>query len=151
MKAYSIDLRQKIMETYEQESISQRKLAERFRVAPSFIYKLLKQYKEKGTLEPKGHGGGQGLKLRSEEVIILTELVADKNDATLAELKEKLYEQTQTQVSISTISRLLLSLGLTRKKNVPRHRKTNRTSAKFTERVYATSDEPGSRKFSICG
>lgn len=116
MKAYSIDLRQKIMETYEQESISQRKLAERFRVAPSFIYKLLKQYKEKGTIEPKGHGGGKGLKLSSEEVIILTELVADKNDATLAELKEKLYEQTQTQVSISTISRLLLSLGLTRKK-----------------------------------
>ncbi|WP_339379155.1 hypothetical protein [aff. Roholtiella sp. LEGE 12411] len=40
MKAYSIDLRRKITETYEQESISQRKLAERFRVAPSFIYKL---------------------------------------------------------------------------------------------------------------
>ncbi|WP_335217349.1 hypothetical protein [Nostoc sp.] len=42
-------------ETYERESISQRKLAERFRVAPSFRYKLLKQYTEKGTLEPKGH------------------------------------------------------------------------------------------------
>ncbi|QFS42790.1 transcriptional regulator [Nostoc sphaeroides CCNUC1] len=47
MKPYSLDLRKKIIETYEQEQISQRKLAKRFRVALSFIYKLLKQYREK--------------------------------------------------------------------------------------------------------
>lgn len=68
MKPYSIDLRRKITETYERESISQRKLAKRFRVAPSFIYKLLKQYTEKGTLEPKSHGGGQSLKLSPENI-----------------------------------------------------------------------------------
>jgi transposase len=39
MKPYSLDLRQKIIETYEQEAISQRNLAKRFRVALSFIYK----------------------------------------------------------------------------------------------------------------
>lgn len=116
MKAYSIDLRRKITETYEQESISQRQLAERFRVAPSFIYKLLKQYKEKGTLEPKSHGGGQSLKLTPEEIIILRELVEQKNDATLEELKAQLHEQTQVQISNSTISRVLTRLGLTRKK-----------------------------------
>ncbi len=33
MKPYSLDLRQKIIETYEQEAISQRNLAKRFRVA----------------------------------------------------------------------------------------------------------------------
>ncbi len=33
MKAYSLDLRQKIIETYETENISQRQLAKRFRVA----------------------------------------------------------------------------------------------------------------------
>ena len=52
MKPYSLDLRQKIIETYEQEAISQRNLAKRFRVALSFIYKLLKLYREKGTFEP---------------------------------------------------------------------------------------------------
>ena len=36
MKAYSLDLRQKIIETYETENISQRQLAKRFRVALSF-------------------------------------------------------------------------------------------------------------------
>lgn len=44
MKAYSIDLRQKIIEVYENEKISQRQLAKRFRVALSFIIKLIKQY-----------------------------------------------------------------------------------------------------------
>jgi transposase len=116
MKAYSIDLRRKIMETYEQESISQRKLAERFRVAPSFIYKLLKQYRDRGTLEPKSHGGGQSLKLTPEEIIVLEELVEQKNDATLEELRAQLYEQTQVRVSNCTISRVLTRLGLTRKK-----------------------------------
>ncbi|MEH2254514.1 helix-turn-helix domain-containing protein [Nostoc sp.] len=116
MKPYSIDLRRKITETYERESISQRKLAERFPVAPSFIYKLLKQYTEKGTLEPKSHGGGQNLKLSPENIIVLGELVEQKNDATLEELREQLNEQTQVQVSSSTISRVLTRLGLTRKK-----------------------------------
>ena len=36
-----IDLRQKIIEVYEKEKISQRQLAQRFGVALSFIFKLL--------------------------------------------------------------------------------------------------------------
>ena len=116
MKPYSLDLRQKIIETYEQEAISQRNLAKRFRVALSFIYKLLKLYLEKGTFEPKSHGGGQSMKLSPENIIVLGELVEQKNDATLEELREKLHEQTQAEVSISTISRVLTILNFTRKK-----------------------------------
>ncbi|MEM9272960.1 MAG: IS630 family transposase, partial [Cyanobacteria bacterium P01_F01_bin.143] len=48
MKAYSLDLRQKIIDVYEQEKISQRKLAKRFNVALSFIVKLLRQYRTTG-------------------------------------------------------------------------------------------------------
>ena len=77
MKPYSLDLRQKIIETYEQEAISQRNLAKRFRVALSFIYKLLKLYREKGTFEPKSHGGGQSMKLSPENIIVLGELVGE--------------------------------------------------------------------------
>ena len=52
MKAYSIDLRQKIIDVHENENISIRKLAERFCVAKSFIQKLLKQYRETGDITP---------------------------------------------------------------------------------------------------
>jgi transposase-like protein len=48
MKAYSTDLRQKIIDVYLQEKLSQRQLAERFCVALSFIQKLLKQYRTTG-------------------------------------------------------------------------------------------------------
>jgi len=41
MKAYSLDFRQKIIDTYVNDEISQRQLAKRFRVTLSFIQKLL--------------------------------------------------------------------------------------------------------------
>jgi transposase len=44
MKFYSVDLRQKIINVYETEPISQRQLAKRFCVALSFVEKLLKRY-----------------------------------------------------------------------------------------------------------
>ncbi len=50
MKAYSIDLRAKIIKLYEEGKISQRKLAEQFDVALSFIEKLIKQYRETGSV-----------------------------------------------------------------------------------------------------
>ncbi|AKE65973.1 transposase [Microcystis aeruginosa NIES-2549] len=52
MKPYSLDLRQKIIETYEENNLSQRELAKRFRVALSFIQKLIKQWRETGNLNP---------------------------------------------------------------------------------------------------
>jgi transposase len=66
MKAYSTDLRQKIIDVYEDEPISQRQLAKRSSVATSFIIKLLKQYRETGTIEPKPHGGGKPAQLKPE-------------------------------------------------------------------------------------
>jgi transposase len=56
MQPYSIDFRQKIIEVYEQEKNSIREIAERFRVAKSFVQKLLKQYKKTGDIQPKRQG-----------------------------------------------------------------------------------------------
>ncbi len=53
MKAYSIEFRRKIIKAHEDESISQRKLARRFGVAPSFVQKLLKQYRETDSFAPQ--------------------------------------------------------------------------------------------------
>ncbi|WP_245587557.1 helix-turn-helix domain-containing protein [Cylindrospermum stagnale] len=53
MKAYSLDLRQKIIDSYFEGKISQRQIAKRFQVALSFVEKLLKQYRDKATIAPK--------------------------------------------------------------------------------------------------
>ena len=81
MKAYSLDLRQKIIETYETENISQRQLAKRFRVALSFIIKLLKQWREKKDLKPLPHGGGQKLKLSPAQIIFERNLFKARNNS----------------------------------------------------------------------
>ncbi|MEO1378563.1 MAG: IS630 family transposase, partial [Cyanobacteria bacterium J06635_10] len=52
-KAYSLDLRQKIVDAYDRGGISQRGLAKHFGVAKSFIEKLLKQHRETGSIAPK--------------------------------------------------------------------------------------------------
>ncbi|WP_396888625.1 transposase [Microcystis aeruginosa] len=101
-------------------NLSQRELAKRFRVALSFIQKLIKQWRETGNLNPRPHGGGQKLKLKSDEIILLGDLVQEKKDATLDELRKQIEEKTQTVVSNSTISRILKRLNLTQKKKLTR-------------------------------
>jgi transposase len=82
MQPYSIDFRQKIIEIYQQENISIRKLAQRFKVAKSFIQKLLKQYRETGNLSFQKSGGSPPRKLQSEQLITLIEIIESNNDAT---------------------------------------------------------------------
>lgn len=117
MKAYSIDLRQKIIDIYETEGISQRQLAKRFRVALSFIVKLLKQYRQTGEIAPKPFNGGVKLKLTPEQLRLLADLIENNNDATLEELCQLLKEKTEITVSRATMGRMTQRLKLTVKKN----------------------------------
>ena len=57
MKAYSIDLREKIVKAYETGNSSIRKVASSFGVTRSFVQKLLLLKKTKGHIEPKKQGG----------------------------------------------------------------------------------------------
>lgn len=115
MKAYSLDLRQKIIDTYEHEPISQRDLAKRFRVAPSFVTKLLKQYRETNSLAPKPRPGRPRIVNQAQLAVIQT-LVEAKNDITLGELCRELNQQLELTVSEATLSRMMRRLNLTRKK-----------------------------------
>lgn len=116
MKAYSIDLRQKIVEAYNNQEGSYRQLAQRFRVSLSFVKRLLKRYKDTGAIEALPHGGGQKPKLKPEQVEIVRQLVISNNDAILEDLCERFYHKTQLIVSRATMGRILCQLNLTRKK-----------------------------------
>lgn len=117
-KAYSLDLRQKIVEAYYKGDISQRKLARQFGVATSFVQKLLKQARETGNLAPKKRISQTPTKLNTEQLEVLGQLVDENNDATLKELCQRLHEHTQVLISISTMDRMLRNkLNITVKKN----------------------------------
>jgi transposase len=116
MKAYSLDLRQKIIETYENEPISQRQIAARFRVAQSVVTRLLKQYRETGQLSPKPRPG-RPRTLNAEQRQIIKALVEVTPDITLGELCQALEQRTQVTVSESTMCRETKRLNLTLKKS----------------------------------
>ncbi len=123
MKAYSLDLRQKIVDTYAAGNISQRQLAERFQVALSFIENLLKRYRETGSIAPKQRTQQTPTKLNAEQLLVLEQLVEATNDATLDELREQLEQKTGVLIGRSTVDRMLTKLNLTVKKSTPSHRK----------------------------
>jgi transposase len=116
MKAYSIDLRQKIVDAYNNQEGSYRQLAQRFRVSFSFVKRLLKRYKDTGKIEPKPHAGGQNSKVEPEQLEIVRQLVEEDNDAILDELCSSFYQKTQLRVSRATMGRIVEKLNLTRKK-----------------------------------
>lgn len=115
MKSYSLDLRQKVIETYENVPISQRQIAKRFRVAPSFVTKLLKQYRETGQLAPKARPG-RPKTLKPAHFQIVQNLINDQPDMTLEELCQALDDQVNIRVSEPTMCRVIKQLNLTRKK-----------------------------------
>ena len=70
MQPYSLEFRQKIIDTYAEENTSQRQLAQRFRVASSFVQKILKQYRETGSIEPKQRLEQTPTKLNSAQLVV---------------------------------------------------------------------------------
>ena len=123
MKAYCLDFRKKIVQVYENEEISQRQLAKRFCVALSFIQKLLKQYRETGEMAAKPFAGGVKLKLNSEQLVSLIQLIEANNDATLEELGHLFQEKTGVTLSRATMGRMTQRLKMTVKKNTSSNRK----------------------------
>jgi transposase len=110
-------LRQKIIDVYKEGNVSQRQLARQFRVALSFIQKLIKQYKETGNIAPKVRTKQTPTKLTDEQLQLLKELVAKTPEATLQELREKLAAIAGVTISISTVHRMLRRINLSNQKN----------------------------------
>lgn len=127
MKAYSLDLRQKIIDTYLEGKISQRQLAKQFRVALSFVEKLLKQYRETGSIAPKVRIQQTPTKLNQEQLNVLAAIVSENNDATLDELRQLLEQKTGVLIGRSTLARMLrlVNLSLKKKHYTPQRKRVN--------------------------
>jgi transposase len=137
MKAYSTDLRQKIIEAYKNQEGSQRELAKRFKVSLSFLQKLLKQYRETGRIAHRERGKGLVSKLtRYTETV--EKLVEQKNDATLEELQLSLEKETGIRLHCSNICRFWQKRKLTLKKNAKTQSSRHRKSTKSAKRILAT-------------
>ena len=122
MKAYSQDLRQRILDTVQRGDGTLGQIARRFLVSVSFITRLLQRHRSTGSLEPRAHGGGNPAVLSPKDLEQLRELVQKQPDATLEELRQRL----GVSCSLMTISRALCKLRLPRKKKIPRSQEQDR-------------------------
>jgi transposase len=113
-RPYSADLRGRVLVACERREGSREEIARRFRVAASTLYAWLKLARETGRRAPKPHDKGQPPV--GGEAAVLAELVAARNDATLAEYADLLAGRTGIRRSPSALSRALRALGLVRKK-----------------------------------
>jgi transposase len=112
MGPYSNDLRERVAAAVDHGEGSQRQIARRFRVSLTFVFRLLRRRREAGTLDPKPHGGCPPPALGPDELRRLAELIGEKPDATLDQLRDR----GGFRCSLTTLWRSLRRLGLTRKK-----------------------------------
>jgi transposase len=117
MRAYSLDLRQKVVQAYERGDGSIDEIASLFSVGPTFVKKMLRLHREGGDLSPLPHGGGHTPKLTDKHLQMIRAEIARNNDVTAEELRELLRKRFAVEVSQPTISRVLARLNLPRKKN----------------------------------
>lgn len=116
MKAYSLDLRERVVAAYERGKGSIAEVAERFNVGQTFVKKMLRQKRERGSVAPPAHGGGRRPALSAKEHRLLRQKVKEQPDISLSELQEHLESTARVTVSRPTIHRSLRASGLTRKK-----------------------------------
>ena len=118
-KAYSDDLRRKVLETCEQGEGTLEDLAKRFCVSLSWTKKILAAYSLSGKMErPTGAKRGRKSKVTPEIDGFLQAVVATQADLTLAELKERLFQEKKLEISIGWLWSNVKRLGLRFKKTL---------------------------------
>ena len=115
--AYSVDLRAKIVEAYNDGEGTQQELAERFKVSVSTVTSYVKIWKEKGDLSASKTKRGPQPKITDEHQAILESIVRQNKDALLREYCELFEEKTGISSSVPSMCRALQRFGLVRKKN----------------------------------
>jgi transposase len=108
MRAYSTDLREKIVMAYESGRGTLDEMASSFEVDRRTVSRLLQRYREGYGLAPKPHGDGYPASLDDRRLGLLHRQVEQQPDATLEELAAYLKKRGRVEVHPSThISRRL--------------------------------------------
>jgi transposase len=116
IEPYSMDLRNRAVAMLD-EGASSTEVAEALGVSDSWVRKMRLRRDVLGDLAP-GSPPGKPRKLTTDDLVGLYVLVDEQPDVTLEELAVLMAKRLKVRVSISTLSRRLIELGLTRKKRL---------------------------------
>lgn len=112
MKTTSLDLRERILATYDEGRATRAEVGQRFRVSEALVKKLLQQRRKTGDIRPRHYRSGRKPRILPEHRQRLQQLLAHKPDLTLGELRSAL----GLVCTLPAIHYVLARLGLTYKK-----------------------------------
>ena len=73
MAAYPLDLRERIVDAVERGLGTRSEVASMFSDHEPFVYKLIRQKRQRGDLTPLPHGGGAEAKLNEDQLLLLAD------------------------------------------------------------------------------
>lgn len=120
-RAYSADLRERVLQAHEAGEGSLRELAACFRISVGTVCGWVGIARREGRRTPRAHGGGRHA-LNGADPQVLAALVAEQSDAMLSQYCTRLAERTGVRASPAAVCRGLARLGLRRKKDAARLR-----------------------------
>src|SRR5579872_6763908 len=139
MKAYSQDLRERVLRAVDQGR-PRAEIVQLFGISLATIKRYIKQRREEGHVRPKAIPGRPPTKRAKVEASVLPQLRAN-SDATL-EHHCAMWEQTYGErVSRWTMSRAIKRLGWTRKKSRSERRNAMRRNEPTGVRMRASSQQ----------
>ena len=115
MKAYSMDLRERVIDACD-SGIGTNEIAETFSVSTAWIRRLKQRRRDTGQLGPKKQRRGS-IPILSKHEDKIAKIIAEKPDATSKEIAEKLGELS-VKVSRQTVDVAVRRLGYRYKKRL---------------------------------
>ena len=112
MKTLSVDLRERILASYDAREGTREETANRYRVSLGMVKKLLQQRRKTGDIRPRHHYSGRKPKILDRHRRRLRHLLSRQPDLTLAELRAA----TALSCSLPAIHYALAAMNLTYKK-----------------------------------
>lgn len=126
MGAFSLDLRERLLQAALRGDATETAVAERFGVSRAFVQKLKRQWRRTGSLEPSTARRGPLPRLGEADRAALAAWIDETPSATADELRRRLQAERAVSVGARTINRALAAMGLTVKKR--RSAPTNSTA-----------------------
>jgi transposase len=137
---YSLDLRERAVALLD-EGATSLEVADLFGVSDSWVRKMRLRRAALGHLMPGSPPGKERLLSDAQEEQLCL-LVLEQPDVTLEELVVLMAKRMKVRASVSTISRRLIEMGMSRKKNLSTRPK--RTAPRSSESASTSSVEGSS-------
>lgn len=135
-RAYSQDLRDRVIDAALKDGLSARGAAARFGIGVATAVVWVRRARESGLRAALPRGQQKGSKLDAHREAILG-WIGEKDDITLSEIRERLAAERGVSAGVGTVWCFLERCGLTFKKRP-------RTPASRIDRTSARSAKPGS-------